>query len=138
MPKRKLKISGNIHTKDYEVWPDTDERCNLPIDREIIIENPIYATILTEKLKCGGECRTELDIQAKVLSNGEVLANIDSRFYEGGSADTTELEDTESHRDVLIKRSSSTNVNQHLVNVDIPGDDESWIGLTFTNFPLED
>lgn len=139
MPRRKLKITGRLSIKDYDVWPDPDDwehrDYNASIDK---FESPVYATIMTDTLTCGGECRTEFEVQAKVLSDGVILANVTSRFFEGGNEWTGELEDSKSHRDVYVARSESTTVEQHLVNVDVPGNDESWLTLTFTNFPYED
>jgi hypothetical protein len=136
--KRRLIVKGNIHIKDFETI-GSDEHCNLPIDKMFTLySDGGYSTLLTERLGCGGECRTEVDVHARLLENGQMQATVYSYFYEGSSEGTSEEEDRKETVDLLIPKSVPTNLTHHLVNVDFPGDDTSTVSLTFTNSPFED
>ncbi|MCY9204338.1 hypothetical protein [Bacillus atrophaeus] len=129
---RELKISGNIHIKDYETF-GSDEHCNLPINLSVPLRNREYATVFTENLGCGGECRTEVEIQAKVLPSGDILVNVFSRFYEGSSEVTTELEDHKETYHFLVRPDTLTPLVHNLANNDVGGSDTSQVALRFEN-----
>lgn len=134
---RRLTIRGNIHIKDFE-WPGSDEHCNLAINRSVWITNTEYGTVFSDNLGCGGECRTELEIQAKVLPGGDILVNVFSRFYEGTSEVTTELEDHKETWHLLVKVNSDVPIVHNLANTDVLGQDTSTVALRFTNTLVED
>jgi hypothetical protein len=134
---RRLTISGNIHIKDFETF-GSDEHCDLGIERSVVLQNTEYATVFTDLLGCGGECRTEVDIQAKVLEHGDILVNVYSRFFEGTTEVTDELEDTEKTEHFLVRKNVDTPLTHNLVNVDFPGNDISTVSLNFNNLLFED
>ncbi|MEB8702873.1 tetratricopeptide repeat protein [Bacillus cereus] len=130
--QRRLEITGNIHIKDGE-WPGTDEICNEKIKHTVTLKpNGKYEIVFTKVLKCGGECRTELNIEAKLKKNGEILVNVFTRFYEGASDDTDELEGSKSTKDLLVPIVDITSLTHHIIHDDIP-DDETIVSLEFAN-----
>ncbi|PFY12364.1 hypothetical protein COL47_28135 [Bacillus toyonensis] len=130
---RTLTIKGNIHIKDYEQF-GSDEICNLPINLSVPLNNTEYATVFTENLGCGGECRTEVEIQAKILQTGEdILVNMFTRFYEGSSEVTTELEDHKETYNFLVRPNAITPLVHNLANNDVGGSDISIVAVEFQN-----
>ncbi|HHY0839764.1 TPA: hypothetical protein ACVW80_005987 [Bacillus thuringiensis] len=132
----KLKITGGIHIKDYE-WPGSDEHCRKEINQTIRQDpHPHFINVFNDVLKCGGECRTELNVDLLVVQDGNMFVNVATRFYEGATDSTDELEDAKLTENFNIPPEDTRTITHNLINRDVPGDDTSTVTLTFTNFGL--
>ena len=108
------------------------------IHEERVVDNLLFtdqAVNLPQRFTWGGECRVEVDMNAKLLATGDEAMEVwgECRFYEGESTSSTDLEDTQPFRFVVPKATvgSQPIVNEtRLVNSEIVGQDD-WAIVRF-------
>ncbi|MGN4294281.1 hypothetical protein, partial [Bacillus cereus group sp. MYBK87-1] len=71
-----------------------------------------------------------------VVQDGNMFVNVATRFYEGATDSTDELEDAKLTENFNIPPEDTRTITHNLINRDVPGDDTSTVTLTFTNFGL--
>ncbi|MGG1153049.1 hypothetical protein COM38_26940 [Bacillus toyonensis] len=144
LKKRRLDITGNISFENFPEFPGTPERCDRTINRSVHLEpDDQYMTILTMAVRCGDDCFTELDIQAKVIKEtGDIVANVYTKFYDVKIDGTKEKKDSKSTPDFLIRRGKSAPLTHNLRKPEVMDFSRVWdtsvVTLNFTNFLVED
>ncbi|AMR06560.1 hypothetical protein [Bacillus thuringiensis] len=144
LKKRNLEIKGSVSFENFPEFPWFPERCDRTINRSIQLDpNDQYKTILTMAVKCGDDCFTELDIQAKVIKEtGDIVVNVYTKFYDVEINGTKEVKDSNSTQDFLIRRGKSTTLTHDLRKPEVMNFSQVWdtsvVTLNFTNFLVED
>ena len=116
-----IKIIGSTEFHDYETFGD-DEHGTFGFMRENVLstEGP-SVTLLTWQQGFGGEERVEIEITGSLSSTtGACFVQIATRFYEGATEGTTELEDSDTYQ-TTVPVGSTSNFEIHLAN-----DEDDW------------
>ena len=116
-----IKVIGTTEFHDYETF-GPDEHGTFGFMRENVLstEGP-SVTLLNWQQGFGGEERVEIDMTGSLSSSsGACLVQINTRFFEGATEGTTELEDSDSFQTV-VPTGSTSNFEIHLAN-----DEDDW------------
>lgn len=110
-----ITITGTTEFHDYETF-GPDEHGTFGFRQETTLStNDLGATLLTWKQGFGGEERVELDIDGSLRPDGVLAVNILTRFYEGATEGTTELEDSKVFQ-AIVPAEQTSNFQVHLRN----------------------
>jgi hypothetical protein len=116
-------------------WPDGDDYVSRTYRVDRRLEDGVLTQLSIPHTKWGGECRVEIDLSVLAVKEGDgagnIKADIEARFYEGTSENTTELEDKQS-RSITIARSSLEREDIALRNDD---DDRGDVIIRLQNLP---
>jgi hypothetical protein len=113
-------VDGTTEFHDYETF-GSDEHGVIGFRREQNLgTGSVGVTLLQWQQGFGGELRVEIDISGSLQPDGTLNVNVQSRFYEGASEGTHELEDTRSYQ-TLVWPGTTSNFEIHLAN-----DEDDW------------
>lgn len=88
-----ITVTGSTEFHDYETF-GSDEHGTFGFRQETMLStNDLGTMLLTWRKGFGGEERVELDIDGSLRADGVLAVNIQTRFYEGATEGTNELED---------------------------------------------
>lgn len=110
---RMMSVWGNVHIEDYETW-SANEHCFSSINTNRTA-NPAYPIEIEWIRRCGGEIRSELTMQAQVLSNNYLSIIGKVLFYEGTSDSTGDL-DGQKNFTLYVAPNTSSPLNLHVWN----------------------
>lgn len=93
-------------------------------------------------VKWGGECRVEVELNARLVDNTTAKLSGQARFYEGASEETDDLEDTKTIDFTLPRTVGGTPPRQHHVSlrntVLIGAEDSAEVFITVSNRIIEE
>jgi len=145
MTHRALVISGIVKGKDDEPFWKRDQYVHRSLkDTVLILSNDKPSgQVRLDDIKWGGECRVETIVEAKLASNSDQISvTATSKFYEGTSSDTNDLEDTESESVVVPKfsyrRPSTSSIYIKLKNEGLGRGDWANVSLDFINVSADE
>jgi hypothetical protein len=128
-------ISGT----DDERWPIKDEKVSISraihsvyLDRS---QPAVYLDV--EPVKWGGECRVEIQVEARVVDGDQIQIEGNVKLFEGISEDSEDLEE-EKHVDFLVPKTTRSQPDPihfpvSLNSRGIGGGDHAEINFSFTN-----
>ena len=115
-----ITVTGSVEFHDYETF-GADEHGTFGFRQETTLStNDTGAILLTWRKGFGGEERVEIDIDGSLRSDGVLAVNIQTRFYEGATEGTTELEDSNVFQ-AIVPEGQTSNFQVHLRN-----DEDDW------------
>ncbi|MEU6104150.1 hypothetical protein [Streptomyces flaveolus] len=97
---RVLRGDITVHGTDHEDFgPDEHPTGNVvSVEPRVMNSGDGFIDLGMPTVKWGGECRVEVDWEAMLDGNSDVItAHAICRFFEGGSEDTDEMEDQQEH-----------------------------------------
>ncbi|MFE7582521.1 hypothetical protein ACFU5Y_13310 [Streptomyces gardneri] len=117
----RAKVQGTTEFHDYETIGD-DEHGEFGFLQEVVLSTGGPSQELLRWTKgFGGEERVEIEINGSLQSDtGALVVSMETRFYEGATEGTTELEDSDVFNTVVPKNQTS-NFSIHLAN-----DEDDW------------
>ncbi|KFY24780.1 hypothetical protein V491_02020 [Pseudogymnoascus sp. VKM F-3775] len=135
---RALVASGNVTGIDSEIF-GPDERVLAPIFGKVVLtEQDIPQNFITLAQGWGGECRVEVTLTARLLSERRVHVTVNGKLFEGDSETTGDLEDEKTASVVVPKGGFPIPLSMSLHNTGFGGGDSATISLSFTNTVEED
>ncbi len=126
---RKIVVTGNMKLSDYEVF-GANERRTIPFEQEATLDDNQLQQLLEVIEAVGGEVRGELDMDARLLGNGDVRLKGSIRLYEGTS-ETSEDLDGERYFSFIVKKGMTVSFDRKVVNTD-EGDPEDYVRVSMT------
>jgi hypothetical protein len=137
-------LQGNVRVEgvDHEDFEANEHPTDKLRDFQIVLEpGQPEQNISIRPVKWGGECRVEVELNARALNDNSVKITGEARFFEGASEETGELEDTKSI-DFLVPRTvGSTPPRQHHVSlrntVFLGAEDSAEVFITVSNTLVE-
>ena len=136
--QRRLAGTVVIDGTDDEWWPQSDKLTHREYNVQTILdEGQPAAAIQIIPVRWGGECRVELDMNARVVGSGQVQVEGQARLYEGASEDTTDLEDTKTVSFTVPKGGVPAHQGINLSNSGFGGGDHAEIRISLTNSFME-
>jgi hypothetical protein len=135
---RLLQGSVRVEGVDHEDFTDNEHpRDKLRDFQLFLVEGQPEQTIEVRPVSWGGECRVEVELNARALADGTARIGGQARFFEGASETTGELEDTRSIDFAVPPTTPATPPRQHHVHlrnfVDVGAEDTADVFLTVTN-----
>jgi hypothetical protein len=136
--QRRLAGTVIIDGTDDEWWPQSDEHVHREYNVQMILdEGQPAAVIQIQPVRWGGECRVELDLNARVVGTGQIQVEGQARLYEGTSESTGDLEDTKVVSFTVPKGGIPAHHGIHLSNTEVAGGDHAEIRISLTNSFIE-
>jgi hypothetical protein len=132
-----LTGSVRITGTDHENWPNTDEHIDMTHNLGFVLNVDQPAISLdVPHARWGGECRTELQVNARAVSDGAIQIEGEARFYEGGSECTDDLEDRKQVMFIVLRNNEhNTRATHHFIQLVNPGNgDHSEITFNVYNW----
>ncbi|MFD3655974.1 hypothetical protein [Streptomyces sp. NPDC058620] len=139
---RLLQGTARVEGVDHEDFTANEHPSDKLRDFQIVLEEgQPEQNIEIRPVSWGGECRVEVELNARAVDNGSAKITGEARFFEGASETTGELEDRQSI-DFSVPRSTGANPSrQHHVSlrneVDIGAEDTADVFLTVSNRRLD-
>ncbi|MGV9289966.1 hypothetical protein [Streptomyces sp. NPDC003719] len=103
----------------------------------VLVEGQPEQNIEIRPVKWGGECRVEVELNARAEADGSAKITGLAKFFEGGSEETGELEQSKSIDFSVPRTTVSTPPRQHHVSlrneVFIGAEDSADVFLTVSN-----
>jgi hypothetical protein len=127
-------ISGT----DDERWPIKDEKVSISRPINVYLDRSQPAVPLdVEPVRWGGECRVEIQVDARVVDGDQIQIEGNVKLFEGTSEDSEDLEE-EKHVDFLVGKTTRsqperTDFPVSLNSRGIGGGDHAEISFSFTN-----
>ena len=127
-------ISGT----DDERWPIKDEKVSISRPINVYLDRSQPAVRLdVEPVRWGGECRVEIQVDARVVDGDQIQIEGNVKLFEGTSEDSEDLEE-EKHVDFLVPKTTRSQPNPthfpvSLNSRGIGGGDHAEISFSFTN-----
>jgi hypothetical protein len=135
---RRLAGTVIINGTDDENWPESDEKVHRVFNVAMVLDagQPASAMDIPD-VRWGGECRVELRLTARVVSNNAVQIEGNAKLFEGTSENTDDVEDETVVSFTVPKGGVPAHHNIQLRNSGTGGGDHAEIGLSFTNSIVE-
>jgi hypothetical protein len=115
-----ITVTGTTEFHDYETF-GSDEHGTFGFRQETTLStNDVGSTLLTWRQGFGGEERVEMDIDGSLRADGVLAVTIQTRFYEGATEGTTEMEDSKVFQ-TIVPEGQTSNFQVHLRN-----DEDDW------------
>jgi hypothetical protein len=137
-------LQGNVRVEgvDHEDFTSNEHPSDKLRDFQIVLEpGQPEQNISIRPVKWGGECRVEVELNARALNDNSVKVTGEARFFEGGSEETGELEDTKSIDFTVPRTTGGTPPRQHHVSLRnqtfIGAEDSAEVFLTVSNRLVE-
>lgn len=138
-------LQGNVRVEgvDHEDFSSNEHPSDKLRDFQIVLHpGQPEQNIEIRPVKWGGECRVEVELNARLVDDSAAKITGVARFFEGASEETGELEDSQAI-DFLVPRTTGISPpRQHHVSlrneVLIGGEDSADVFFTVTNRLLED
>ena len=140
---RLLQGTVRVEGTDHEDFSANEHPHDKIRDVQIMLETgQPEQNLNVAPVKWGGECRVEVELNARALNDGSVKLTGNARFFEGASEETGELEDTAVIDFTVPRTTASTPPRQHHVSlrnaVAIGAEDSAEVFFTFTNTRIEE
>jgi len=133
-------LQGNVRVEgvDHEDFTANEHPSDKLRDFQIVLEpGQPEQNITVAPVKWGGECRVEVELNARLVDQSTAKITGQARFFEGASEETGEQEDTETIDFVVPRTTSTTPPRQHHVSlrntVAIGAEDSAEVFLTVSN-----
>lgn len=138
-------LSGVVIIKgtDDENWPFDDEHVSATrsVQQILDIDQPAVQ-IFIEPVRWGGECRVEVVLTARAVSDGQIQIEGNAKFFEGTSENTQDLEEEKAIVFLVLKNTrkntEAAKYDVQLSNSGLGGGDHAEIGFSFSNYIVED
>ncbi|KAH6977635.1 hypothetical protein EDB80DRAFT_875532 [Ilyonectria destructans] len=135
---RILVVSGELSGVGHETFGSNElmHRSINPPLRVALTDEDVPQTFAQFSEGWGGECRLEITMTAKLVTNRHILVTVNGKFFEGDSETTTDLEDDRTQTVLVPRGAIPIPFVMQLYN---PGaSDTGTIRLTFTNTPRDE
>lgn len=117
-------VQGQTEFHDYETF-GSDEHGIIGFRQESNLATGVAGvTLLTWRQGFGGELRVEIDTYGSLQPDGLLAVNMQTRFFEGATEGTTELEDAQNYQTVVWPGQTG-NFFIHLRN-----DEDDWATIS--------
>ena len=137
-------LQGNVRVEgvDHEDLTSNEHPGDKLRDFQIVLHpGQPEQSIEIRPVKWGGECRVEVELNARLVDDRTARLTGQARFFEGGSEETGELEDTKAIDFVVPRTTGTAPPRQHHVSlrnqVFIGGEDSADVFLTVSNRIIE-
>ncbi|MCV7281368.1 hypothetical protein H7J88_17155 [Mycolicibacterium flavescens] len=137
-------LQGNVRVEgvDHEDFTANEHPTDKLRNFQIVLEpGQPEQNIQIEPVKWGGECRVEVELNARPVDASTAKLSGEARFYEGGSEQTDELEDTQSIDFTVPRTLGASPPRQHHVSlrntVLLGAEDTADVFLTVSNRLIE-
>jgi hypothetical protein len=140
---RQLTGTVRIQGTDDENFPDSDEHIDKTTTLGLVLDADQPAVTLDiPHARWGGECRVEIQVNARIVGGGAIQVEGQARLYEGDSESNMDLEDTKQVA-FLVPRNTKNNLRAtrhfvQLVNAGLGGGDHAEITFDFYNTIVEE
>jgi hypothetical protein len=140
---RLLQGTVRVEGTDHEDFGANEHPHDKIRDVQIMLETGQPEQNLTvAPVKWGGECRVEMELNARALTDGSVKVTGEARFFEGASEETGELEDTAVIDFTVPRTTANTPPRHHHVSlrngVLIGAEDSADVFFTLSNTRIEE
>jgi hypothetical protein len=129
----------SINGTDDESWPFSDEKVSTSrvIQGVYLDLNQPAVRLNVKPVRWGGECRVEIEVDARVVSGDQIQIEGNVQLFEGVSENTEDLEE-EKRVVFLVPRTTKNQPNPahhnvQLVSRGFGGGDHAEITFSFTN-----
>ena len=141
---RVLRGTIFINGTDDESWPFDDEKVSTSRAIEGVyldISQPAVR-LDVHPVRWGGECRVEIQLDARVVDGDQIQIEGNVKLFEGTSEDSEDLEE-EKRVEFLVRKTTRTrpdpaHFNVQLSSRGIGGGDHAEISFSFTNSIAEE
>src|SRR5688500_3626417 len=100
---RQLVASGHLAGVDHERLAP-NEMMHLPVYNKIVLTTEeVPQSFATWKQGWGGECRIEVTLTAKLISEKRIIVDMNGKLFEGDSESTTDLAEEKTESFVVVK-----------------------------------
>lgn len=132
-----------IRGTDDENWPFDNEHVEQTRSVQTVLDIDQAAQVVNiEPVRWGGECRVELGLTARAVSDGQIQIEGSAKLFEGDNENTSDLEQ-EKTVNFLVPRTTRNNSEParhdvQLVSEGFGGGDHAEISMVFTNVLVEE
>jgi hypothetical protein len=136
---RVLVASGALDGVDHERLAP-NEMMHEPVFAQVVLtEEDVPQNFATWVKGWGGECRLEVRLTARLLTEKRILATVNGKLFEGDSEATTDLAE-EKEESIVVPKGQPIPYTMSLFNSGIAGGggDSGTISLTLINTLVDD
>lgn len=137
-------LQGNVRVEgvDHEDFTANEHPTDKLRDFQIVlVPGQPEQNIEVAPVKWGGECRVEVELNARLLDDSSAKLTGEARFFEGASEETGELEQTKSIDFTVPRTLGASPPRQHHVSlrneVFIGAEDSADVFITVSNRLIE-
>lgn len=138
-------LQGTVRVEgvDHEDFTDNEHPTDKLRNFQIVLEpGQPEQNISIAPVKWGGECRVEVELNARLVDSTTAKLSGVARFFEGASEETDDLEDTKAIEFDVPRTVGTTPPRQHHVSlrntVFIGPEDSAEVFLTVSNRRIQD
>lgn len=129
---RKLTVSGSMFILDHDNVDGNETGTFALKTQNLFLNENAVQDLYTESHCVDKEVRGELDVDAQLLTNGDIKITGSIKLYEGASCSTNDL-DGQHTFSFVVPRGQTKSWEHKQVNTD-EGDDYIEVKMTFGNF----
>ena len=129
---RRFTVSGTMYIQDYETFGDNETELR-PFAGEAHLDDDQLEQVIDIEEGTGGEIRTQLEINARLLSNQNIRVEGSVTLWEGTSETTTDF-GGQRHFNFIVKKGKTVNYKTKVMNeAEDEPDDFARVSFTCKN-----